>query len=147
MPLTTAMKPVMGLTSKKGLIYYTLSGNTLSMIEMLDLDGFEVVPLNRRTAGEINLLQYDVLAIATSTLGDGELPKIFKRLLPQFHQLKGKEIILFGSGNSLFQHYCGALDVLENFLKRENRILFTYKFEEYPTDQAISELNGLFKTL
>lgn len=147
MPLTTAMKPVMGLTSRKGLIYYTLSGNTLSMIEMLDTDDFEVIPLNRQTAGTIDLLQYDLLVIATSTFGDGELPKIFKRLVPQFRQLKGKEIALFGSGNSLFRHYCGALDLLENFLKRENRIRFTYKFEEYPTDRAVNELNELIKGL
>lgn len=141
------MKPVMGLTSKKCLVYYSFSGNTISMIDMQDFNGYDVIRLNRETVREVDLLQYDLLIIATSTIGDGELPKIFKHLVPQFRQMKGKQIALFGSGNSLFRHYCGALDLLKDFLGKQNRILFTYKFEEYPTDLAVRELRDLLNQL
>lgn len=135
------------MTTKKGLIYYSLSGNTKSMIDKVGFEDFEIINITSRhiDLSEIDLLQYEVLLIATSTLGDGEPPAIFKRLAPQLKALKGKRIGLFGSGNSVYRYYCGALDLLEGLLRRQNEILFTYKFEEYPTEKAVNDFKKLIQ--
>lgn len=130
---------------QNGLIYYTLSGNTRTMIEKMSLVGFDIIDLSPRGVdiSEVDLNRYDTLIIATSTLGDGEPPAVFKRLAPQLKRLEGKNIGLFGSGNSIYRFYGGALDLLADLLGQKNEVMFVYKFEEYPTPQATEELRDL----
>lgn len=115
------------------------------MIERMNLQGFDIIDLSPRgmDVSGLNLDDYDTLLIATSTLGDGEPPAVFKRLAPQLKRLEGKQIGLFGSGNSIYRYYGGALDLLANLLAPKNEVLFVYKFEEYPTSYAQEELRSL----
>lgn len=133
------------MTSKKAILYYSFSGNTKYMVEQIDTEGFDLIPINHKTISRIDITNYETLVIATSTLGNGEIPPIFKRLIPQFVSLENKNIALFGSGNSIYPYYCGALDVFEDFLKRKNKILFKFKFEEFPLNKDIEVLENLFK--
>lgn len=115
------------------------------MVEQLQVEGFDLLPVNKKTVSSIDISGYDTLVIATSTLGDGEIPPVFRVLAPQFRELENKNIALFGSGNSIYPYFCGALDVFENFLGKKNRILFKFKFEEFPLERDIQELRNLFE--
>lgn len=130
----------MVLTSK-AIFYYSATGNTKAIIENIDVRDFDI--FNLITVDKVDFESYNVIVIGTSTFGDGVPPSIFKQLTPYLSSLKGKKIGLFGSGNSSYEHYCGALDLLEDFLGFKNEILFKYKFESYPTDKAIEEFQSL----
>lgn len=132
----------MDLTSK-AIFYYSMTGNTKAIVEESNTYDFEVINLQRVAPEEVNFEQYDIILIGTSTIGDGIPHNIFKVLHGKMNKLEGKNIGLFGSGNSIYQYYCGALDLLENLLSTKNTILFKFKFESYPTEKAKKEFQKI----
>lgn len=112
------------------------------MVEQMGFVGYDIIPV-KKNVQQISILKYDTIIIATSTLGEGEIPKAFKPLIPQFLELQDKNIGLFGSGNSIYPNFCGALDSFEDFLKRRNKVLFKFKFEEFPTDNDVQLLKNV----
>jgi flavodoxin I len=136
------MKVEKTLTSK-ALIYYSLTGNTKGIINKINISDYDVYNLNENE--NINLDQYETILIGTSTWGDGIPPKPLLNMKEQLFKISNKKIGLFGSGNSHYQYYCGALDLLEELFKTRNKIIFKYKFEGYPTERAINEFKKILE--
>lgn len=133
------------ICNDKAIFYYSMSGNTKALVELADTSGFDVFNLSQIDPGELSFGQYKVILIGTSTIGRGVPHEYFKSIYKQLTSLKDRTIGLFGSGNSIYDVYCGALDIIEDVLIDKNKIIFKYKFESYPTNNTVLEFNSLIK--
>ncbi|MBN1331435.1 flavodoxin [Candidatus Dojkabacteria bacterium] len=81
--------------------------------------GHEVTLKNVLDANPEDLMGYDLIALGSSTWNDGELQDDF---IPFYENmtgidLKGKKAIIFGCGESIYDHFCTAVDTLEKKLQ------------------------------
>jgi flavodoxin I len=135
------MKVAKDLTSKAA-YYFSITGNTKSLLQQLDdFEEWDVYDLNGMKPEDVNFKDYENILIGTLTLGRGVPPKFFRDIFKQLVNLENRKIGLFGSGQSHYgdEYFCGALDVLEDLLKNKNDICFKLKFESYPTTSVIEE--------
>lgn len=141
------MKVAMDLTcnNRKAIYYYSMSGNTKALVELSDIDGYDVYNLNRIEPGDLEFGDYEMILIGTSTIGRGVPHNYFRDIYKQLSKLENKYIGLFGSGNSIYDIYCGALDILEEFLKIKNKVIFKFKFESYPTSKVLIDFEKILK--
>ena len=137
------MKVARILTCNKVIILYSLKGNTKGILDGIDLDGWDLIDITK--CEKLILDDYETILIGTSTYGRGVPPKPFFKFKGELVKLKNKKIGLFGSGNSHYEYYCGALDLLEELLEKDNEILFKYKFESYPNQRAKEGFKILMK--
>ncbi|WP_268746979.1 flavodoxin family protein [Priestia flexa] len=137
------MKVARILTCNKVIVLYSLKGNTRGMLDEINLNNYDFIDISK--CENLNLTQYETVLIGTSTYGRGVPPKPFFKFKNELLKLNNKKIGLFGSGNSHYEHYCGALDLLEELLNENNEILFKYKFESYPNKRAKEEFYKLMK--
>lgn len=56
-------------------------------------------------------------------------PTLLRNYRRELEEVQGKDIILFGSGRTEYEHFCGSLDFLEEMLSNRNQILKVFKFE------------------
>lgn len=134
------MKVARDLTSK-AIFYFSLTGNTKAILQ--DTDGFDVYDIKKSESVDFN--KYDTIILGLSTYGRGSAHKDTWEFLKKLIRVSGKKIGLFGSGNSIYPDFCGALDIIGDALKTKNKLLFKYKFEAYPTQKAILEFNDLLR--
>lgn len=139
------MKVEKDLTSKAA-YYFSITGNTKSILEQLDdYSEWDVYDLNGMNPEDVDFKDYEVILIGTLTLGRGVPPKFFKQIFKQLSSLSNRKIGVFGSGQSHYgeDFFCGAVDVLAGLLKQKNDVMFEYKFESYPTPTAVNEFKKL----
>jgi flavodoxin I len=143
------MKVAKVLTSKKKAAYYfSITGNTKSILQQLDdFEEWDVYDLNGMNPEDVNFKDYENILIGTLTLGRGVPPVFFRHIFKQLSNLENRNIGIFGSGQSHYgdEFFCGAVDVLEDLLKIKNNICFKLKFESYPTPTVIDEFKALVK--
>lgn len=108
--------------SKVLIIYGSSTGNTESIARKLEAlikaGGHEVTLRNAAEASPENLADgYDAVLFGSSAWGtdDLELQDDFAPLFEEFEamNLKGRKVAAFGSGDSDYEHFCGAVDVIE----------------------------------
>jgi flavodoxin I len=131
----------------KAIYYYSMTGNTKGLVDSVDVSGFDIYNLSQIKKEELNFDKYNVILFGTSTWGRGLPPRVFFNIRDELVKIHGKQIGLFGSGNTHYgeEFFCGALDLLEELLKSKNQILFKLKFESYPTKRVIDEFKQLLK--
>lgn len=144
------------LTSKvKSVTVSSLKGNTLGILELLDGKGYDYVEkITKRNVEEIKEIwsKSDLIMLGCSTYMrvQEEVP-IYPTQLNSFREyleeLEGKTIILFGSGNSDFEMFCGSLDYLEEMLKEKNDVRLVYKFEGYPRQSQKIEFKEMVENI
>lgn len=126
--------------TSKILFYYSRKGNTKALTQLFNEDFVIDEIINIR---KYNLNDFSTVVFATSTYGRGVPPKEFFDIRDILVSIKGKKIGLFGSGNSHYEHFCGALDLLEEMLEANNEIIFKYKFEGYPKEIDFKNMEEL----
>lgn len=108
--------------AKALIVYGSSTGNTESVAEhvktALDKAGHEAVLLNVVDATVNGLAEgYDMVFLGCSTWGDEdiELQDDFVPLFENLDQagLTGKNVAVFGCGDSSYTHFCGAVDAIE----------------------------------
>jgi len=105
------------------IVYSSLTGNTEEMSEIIERGvkdaGIEVVRKDAYDAKAADLLQYDGIIIGAYTWGDGELPDEFLDFYEEMEglDLSGKKAAVFGSGDTSYANYCGAVDLIEHKLR------------------------------
>ncbi|WP_193556404.1 flavodoxin [Paenibacillus lutimineralis] len=109
--------------SKIVIVYASLTGNTEEMAELIA----EGVRSTGATAdlkmvedcNAICLLEYDAYLLGAYTWGDGEIPDEFEDFLDEMKELdlQGTRSTVFGSGDTTYRLYCGAVDEVEQRLK------------------------------
>nr|WP_295970857.1 flavodoxin [uncultured Bacillus sp.] len=107
------------------LIYASMSGNTEMMAE-------EVVKGIREAGEEVKvidvmngvfakeLLDFDGIILGSYTWGDGELPDDFLDFFEEMDSidLTGKKAAVFGSGDTGYNYFCAAVDILMEKLQK-----------------------------
>jgi len=105
------------------IVYGSETGNTESIAEALGEQigaaGHEVKVLNAANASAEGLCNgYDAVLFGCSAWGtdEVELQSDFNTLFEDFDSIgvNGKKVACFASGDSSFEHYCGAVDVIED---------------------------------
>ena len=108
--------------SKVLVVYGSTTGNTESIaakiVSLLEAKGAEVVLKNAADADPAGLADgYDAVLMGASCWGDEdiELQEDFAPLAERFADmgLAGKKVAAFASGDSSYQHFCAAVDVVE----------------------------------
>lgn len=80
---------------------------------------------------DIDISLYDLIIVGTNTWGDGKIPPNCKKFIIDNAIKYNKNWIVFGTGNSLFANFCGAVDGICKILKdTDNNILYTFKYEQ-----------------
>lgn len=132
----------MDLTSK-AIFYFSLTGNTKAILD--NVSGFDIYDIETATNEFEN---YDVIVIGLPSYGRGQPHEKTWNFLRRIMQVKGKKIALYGSGQTIYREsYGGAIDGMENILKANNDILFKFKFESYPTQEARAKFESLMNRI
>ncbi|MGD9129195.1 MAG: flavodoxin domain-containing protein [Candidatus Woesebacteria bacterium] len=105
--------------SKNLILYGTMTGNTeqvaQSIYQELKKKDTEIKNVNDMTVAD--LLAYDTLILGAPTWDDGELLADFQEFLEEAQakkiQLKGKNLAIFGLGDSSYPKFCKSADILE----------------------------------
>ncbi len=108
---------------KSIVIYGSTTGNTEEVanyvVQGLKDAGSEVLVKNVIDAQPDELTGYDLVVLGSSTWNDGELQDDFVPFYEQMNgiNLAGKKGAAFGCGESIYEHFCAAVDKLEDKLK------------------------------
>ncbi|MGL1931024.1 MAG: flavodoxin [Desulfotalea sp.] len=134
--------------SKILVVYGSTTGTTESVAEsigdVLGANGCDVVVKNvSDTSVEELGGEYDVTVLGTSTWGDDEIEfqedfePFYKELMSS--KLKGKKIALFGCGDSDYEFFCGAVDLLEERMDElgATEIVSSLKIDGDPDDTEV----------
>ncbi|KON88199.1 flavodoxin [Sporosarcina globispora] len=111
---------------KIGVFYASMSGNTEAIADIIDgelkdqnhdvyLEDFMSV----QSASE--LLNYDLTFIGMYTWGDGDYPDECLDMIEEIEQLDLEKhpFAIFGSGDTSYPEFCGALDQLKKLIEEQ----------------------------
>ncbi|MDQ0429332.1 flavodoxin I [Planomicrobium stackebrandtii] len=123
---------------KLAIVYASVTGNTEQLAEMLQesvlsqefrskLYRVEEFPLSE-------LSSCDVVLIGTYTWGSGEIPEEMQELYQAIEKLDRKQLqtAVFGTGDSFFAEFCGAVDRFRDMLYVKTQLIATLKVELMP---------------
>lgn len=139
---------------KVKIIYTSLTGNTQEAVDVLtdslnDL-GAEVEVLDSEDGIEVDdfFTDADAYVLASYSDGDnGELPDGIIDFSDDLdgYDLSGKKVVVIGTGDSSYDEFCGAVDILEKQVQDDNATLIapSLKIENAPDDDAIADLEEL----
>jgi flavodoxin I len=117
---------------KIAVVYASMSGNTEAIAEFitneLTENNFEVDlidMLSLKSASEI--LDYNMAFIGMYTWGDGDYPDECLDIIEELEELELNQFpfALFGSGDTSYPEFCGALDQLQKLLIKQGGIMTT----------------------
>ena len=120
------------------IVYASVTGNTQAAAELLR-ESFtakglkaELWPINGFPLSELS--RYDAVLIGTYTWGSGEIPKEMHGLYRAFEGLGRHELVTaaFGTGDSSFAEFCGAVDRFRDMLFVHTDLSATLKVELMP---------------
>ncbi len=120
------------------IVYASATGNTRAVADLLQ----EIV-LEERVSVQLytikdfplcELSRYDGVVVGTYTWGSGEIPKDMRSLFTAFEKLENKKLVtaVFGTGDSCYAHFCGAVDVFRDMLYVQTDLAATLKIELLP---------------
>ena len=116
------------------IVYGSTTGNTASIAEALSRQigdsGHTVTLLNAADAAPDGLCDgYDAILFGCSAWGtdEVELQDDFVPLFDAFDRIhaKDRKVACFASGDSGFEHFCGAVDVMEHRLSELGAVVMT----------------------
>jgi len=108
--------------SKTLIVFGSTTGNTEDVSDdiakILEKEGHDVDIQNAEDVSVDGLAKgYDAVFLGCSTWGDDEI-ELQDDFIPIFDDLdkvglSGKKVAVFGCGDSSYEHFCGAVDVIE----------------------------------
>lgn len=109
--------------SKTVIIFASMGGNTEEIATIvantLKQHGEDVTTIDIMDSPEVEILQeYDRILLGAYTWGDGDLPDDFLDFYDGLEtiDLTGKHAATFGSGDTGYPAFCGAVDLLQDKL-------------------------------
>lgn len=115
------------------MVGFSKTGNTYMFMDYLKQfnNSIEEYRYNIRDYVDIDVSAYDLIIVGTNTWGDGKIPPNCKEFIIRNATKYNKKWIVFGTGNSIFAHFCGAVDGICKILNDTgNDILYTFKYEQ-----------------
>ena len=108
------------------LAYASMSGNTEAIADLIEEElvkhGLHVKRAEVYDIDASDLVSAESIIFGAYTWGDGELPDDFLDLYEEMDDidLSQKQMAVFGSGDSSYDVFCGAVDLIEEKIKRCN---------------------------
>lgn len=131
---------------KIAVVYASMSGNTEAIADIIsaELKGqqhevFSSDLLSINSAAE--LLNYDVIFIGMYTWGDGDYPDECMDIIEELEQLnlENQLFAIFGSGDTSYPEFCGALDKLKELIESQSGVVLSeplrIEFNPEPEDE------------
>ncbi|MEH7121398.1 flavodoxin domain-containing protein [Neobacillus vireti] len=128
---------------KVAIVYASVTGNTKELAYVIYrnfLSRSADVMIDRVESFSVECLStFDAIIIGTYTWGDGEIPKEMWKLYHTIEKLENKNLItaVFGTGDSFYPKYCGAVDVFRDMLFVHTTLAATFKVELIPQIQDL----------
>ncbi len=106
------------LLGKAIIVYGSNTGNTEILAGALSEElntRFDVTTRNVIEVRPEEILDYDLIVLGSSTWNEGELQDDFQYFYDEMDEvdLTGKRVAVFGPGDSSWDEYCRAVDILE----------------------------------
>ncbi|CAM3807469.1 flavodoxin domain-containing protein [Alkalicoccus chagannorensis] len=107
------------------IVFATLSGHTEElaerMEERLQEAGMEVVVEEANTAEASRFQEFDMVLLGSYTFGDGDVPDDMLDLYDDMKEtdLSGLSFAIFGTGDTGYEHFAGAVDHLEALVQKQ----------------------------
>jgi len=133
----------MNCKMKVVIIYTSVTGNTKELAEVMYRSflnqAVDIVVFRIEEFPLSCLRDFDALAIGTYTWGNGEIPKEMHELYHAIEDSTRKNIItaVFGTGDSFYSSYCGAVDLFRDMLYVHTNLAATLKVELLPQIQDL----------
>lgn len=131
-------------------LYTSKTGNTQSFVDWFGKqfsNQFDITYFNLyRDKNLTNIEQYDIITLGSYTWANGKIPVEMKRFVIENRELlQEKAAFLFGSGITIYAHFCAALDSIQIILDKE---IYSIKFElTFIPDEHDEEINKLGEIL
>lgn len=133
------------------IIYGSTTGNTESVADTIEADlvkaSYTVKKFNVSDV-EVDLLDepYDLYLLGSSTWGDDEIElqedfePFYENMTPNV-SLTGKKFAVFGCGDSSYEYFCGAVDVIEDRIEKLGASLVcdSLRIDGEPEETQINE--------
>lgn len=136
------MRPILLVMTSK-------TGNTRTFVKFLEKYSEQQIIICEDFSQSIK--DYEKISFGAYTWGNGKIPKEMKEyLISQKDDFKGKEIFIFGSGNSIYPKFCAAVDGINKIVSDCGAIVKgTFKFEQRfnENDYSKEEIDHLIKTI
>lgn len=104
------------------MVFASMSGNTEeianAIVEGIGEEGVEIELKEVTDVSSQDLQKYEGILLGSYTWGDGELADEFLDLYDDMDalDLSGKKAAVFGSGDHSYEHFCAAVDILQDKL-------------------------------
>jgi len=129
------------------IVYGSNTGNTESLAAALaeELQSrFDVTVQRVTDISPEEVLDYDLIVLGSSTWNDGELQEDFQDFYEEMDRLDliGKKVAVFGPGDSSWEDYCRAVDLLEekSLELKADLIAPGFKWDGDIDEEAIAEI-------
>jgi flavodoxin I len=135
------------------IVYASVSGNTKELAEELYqiflTKSVQVSIYNIEEFSASDLCHYHAVVIGTYTWGNGEIPKEMRKLYQAFESLNRKGIItaVFGTGDSCYPMFCGAVDQFRDMLYVHTNLAATLKVELRAQEQDLQRCKKFVEAL
>jgi flavodoxin I len=140
---------LMNYKKSVAIIYSSVTGNTEELAFMI-YNSFQLYPIETSIYHIDNfslsqLHDTDAVMIGTYTWGNGEIPKEMKILYRALESLNKKSLVtaVFGTGDSFYPIYCGAVDEFRDMLYVHTNLSATLKVELTPQHEDIKRCEKL----
>jgi flavodoxin I len=146
----------MGLMSCKmkiAIVYSSVTGNTRELADVIYRNflghSVDVMIYKIEDFRSSSLNHFDAVAVGTYTWGDGEIPREMWKLYHAFESLGNKDLVtaVFGTGDSFYPKYCGAVDLFRDMLYVHTNLAATLKVELLPQIQDFQRSQQFVKSI
>lgn len=125
------------------IVYHSAGGNTKAIAEaiasiLLDSQLYRVSEVDSSA-----LSACDGLIVGTYTWGNGELPVKMAAFYQELEMLDLTQTVtaVFGTGETNYQHFCGAVDIFRDMLFAKSRLAVTLKIEQMYQETDYVKIN------
>jgi flavodoxin I len=134
--------------------YATMTGNTSTVAEaMLEhlgavLPNVQVKLADLSDLNPVDLLEYDMIILGSSTWDDGDVNQVAREFLDKLESskqdLSKQKFAIFSLGDSFYPDFCKAGDIIkESITKLEAKVVGDlHKIDGFPDDTAFEKANA-----
>ncbi|WP_188454678.1 flavodoxin domain-containing protein [Virgibacillus oceani] len=135
------------------IVYTSVTGNTKELAALvherftLRSVDVEIFPIKQFPLNSIS--EYDGIAIGTYTWGNGSIPREMKNLFSKIEEFGTKRLstAVFGTGDSFFPYFCGAVDAFRDMLYVRTNLAVTMKVEQRPQFKDVAKCSRFVECL
>ena len=123
---------------KAAIVYTSVTGNTKELVDVISVFfksytiHVQIYKIHEFPLEQLE--QFDVIAIGTYTWGEGQIPREMVSLYKAIESENLENVItgVFGTGDSFYPKYCGAVDEFRDMLFVQTELVVTLKVELFP---------------